>query len=105
MNMNNPSHLRLAAIPLLLAGLLTGCAATGAGGRHALQPATGSYDGRDGMQGQQGMMMDMQAMCDMHKQQMAGKSPKERQAMMDEHMRSMSPEMRNRMQSMMEQCR
>lgn len=98
------SRMRLAAIPILLAAL-TGCAAFSGEGRHANQTTTGAYDGRGGMQSQQGMMMDMQAMCDMHKQQMVGKSSQERQAMTDEHMRSMPPEMRNRMQSMMRQCR
>jgi hypothetical protein len=48
---------------------------------------------------------DMQAMCERHKQMMAGKSPQEQQAMMQEHMKTMSPEMRQRMQTMMQQCR
>jgi hypothetical protein len=96
-------RLRLGANLVLLAAL-TGCAATGSEGRHASQTTTAGPSGRGGMQGQQGMMMDMLAMCDMHKQQMAGKSPQERQAMMDEHMRSMPPQMRDRMQSMLRQC-
>ena len=95
------STLRLAAIPVLLLAL-TGCAALRGEPQDVRQPAASSHGG---MQGQQGMMMDMQAMCDMHKQQMAGRSPQERQAMMEERMRSMSPEMRTRMQSTMEQCR
>ncbi len=97
-----PSTLRYRVEISLLLLALTGCAATR--GQDAA-PSTDVHQGRGGMQGQQGMMMDMQAMCDMHKQQMAGKSPQERQAMMDERMRSMSPEMRTRMQAMMEQCR
>lgn len=97
------SQLRHAAIPLL-ALALAGCAAVGAGDRQANQSAMGTQQAPASMQGQQGMMMDMQAMCDMHKQHMAGKSPQERQAMMDEHMRSMPADMRNRMQSMMKQC-
>ena len=99
------SNLRLAAIPALLSVMLAGCAGSRAQDAHAQQPARGSSDGRGGMQGQQGMMMDMEAMCEMHKQQMAGKSPQERQSMMDERMRTMSPEMRTRVQAMMEQCR
>lgn len=88
-----PDPLRVASAATLLTVALAGCASTSAS-----NPPTG-------MQGQQGMPKDMEAMCAMHKQQMAGKSPQERQAMMDQHMRSMSPEMRSRMQSMMEQCR
>lgn len=49
--------------------------------------------------------MDMQAMCDMHKKMMSGKSSAEQQAMMQEHMKSMTPEMRQRMQAMHEQCK
>ena len=93
-----------AFVPALLSLLLAGCA-TGGSDARTHQAAMGSSDTRGGTQSQQGMPMDMQAMCDMHKPQMAGKSPQERQAMMDERMRSMSPEMRSRMQSMMEQCR
>jgi len=88
---------------LLLTVLLAGCAGTGP---HWHQPGTGgAYGGRGGMQDRQGMMMDMQAMCDMHAQQTAGKSPQERQALMDEQMRSMPPEMRQRMQMMLQHCR
>lgn len=93
-----PAPLRVASAATLLTVALAGCAST-SGSNHPMAGAP------MGMQGQQGMPKDMQAMCDMHKQQMAGKSSQERQAMMDEHMRSMSREMRSRMQSMMEQCR
>ena len=103
MNMTHP-RLPVAIVPALLSLLLAGCA-TGVPDARTHQAGMDSSDARGGMQGQQGMPMDMQAMCDMHKQQMAGKSPQERQTMMDERMRSMSPEMRSRMQSMMEQCR
>jgi uncharacterized protein YceK len=54
--------------------------------------------------GAQADSMDMKAMCEKHKQMMAGKSQQEQQSMMQEHMKSMSPEMRERMQSMMKQC-
>jgi hypothetical protein len=46
---------------------------------------------------------DMAAMCDMHKQMMAGKSDAERRTTMDEHMKT--PEMRQHMQMMQEQCK
>jgi len=48
---------------------------------------------------------DMQAMCDMHKQMMGGKTEAERRAIIDEHMKRMSPEMRQHMQAMQEQCK
>lgn len=79
---------------LLLVGLLGGCA-TGASN-------SGSMGGMGGMSGGQ---MDMQAMCEMHKGMMAGKSTAEQQTMMNEHMKSMSPEMRTRMQAMHEKCK
>lgn len=52
-----------------------------------------------------GGQMDMQAMCEMHKGMMAGKSTAEQQTMLNEHMKSMSPEMRARMQAMHEKCK
>ena len=79
---------------LLLAGLIGGCA-TGASN-------SGSMGGMGAMSGGQ---MDMQAMCEMHKGMMAGKSTAEQQTMMNEHMKSMSPEMRTRMQAMHEKCK
>lgn len=48
--------------------------------------------------------MDMQSMCEKHKEMMSGKSAADHQAMMQEHMKSTTPEMRQRMQSMHEQC-
>lgn len=86
--MNQPSP-KLAVVAAVLASsaLLTACATP----RHA----PGQH---------QGAMMDPQAMCEMHRNMMAGKTPQERQAMMDEHMKSMSPEMRQRMQAMHAQC-
>jgi len=80
------------AAPALLAVSLVGCAASGAAENHSHASAPHA-------------MMDMQAMCDMHKQMMSGKSPAERQAMMDDHMKSMAPEMRQHMRMMHEQCR
>ncbi len=49
--------------------------------------------------------MDMQTMCERHKQMMSGKPSAEQQAMMQEHMKSMTPEMRQRMQAMHEKCK
>jgi hypothetical protein len=48
--------------------------------------------------------MDMAAMCDMHKKEMAGKTAAEQQALMQEHMQSMPREMRQRMQEMRARC-
>jgi hypothetical protein len=48
--------------------------------------------------------MDMAAMCDMHKKEMAGKTAAQQQAIMQEHMKSMPPEMRQRMQEMHARC-
>jgi hypothetical protein len=79
---------------LLLVGLIGGCA-TGASN-------SGSMGGMGGTSGGQ---MDMQAMCEMHKGMMAGKSTAEQQTMMSEHMKSMSPEMRTRMQAMHDKCK
>lgn len=99
----NSAQFSVPAVATALSVLLAGCA-TGSG--HPMRGgAMGASEARGPMQGQQGMPMDMQAMCDRHRQETAGKSPQERQAMMDEHMRSMSPEMRARMRAMMEQCR
>jgi hypothetical protein len=98
--MDKTFSLRLALPATLLAALLAGCAAAGP---HAHRGGGRDYDAR-GMGGQGGMM-DMQAMCEMHKKDMAGKSPAEQQAYMEERMRTMAPEMRERMRTMMGQCR
>lgn len=76
---------------VLFAGLVGGCA-TGAS-------TSGSMGGMSGGQ------MDMQAMCEMHKGMMAGKSSTEQQAMMNEHMKSKPPEMQTRMRAMHEKCK
>jgi hypothetical protein len=80
------------AATVLLAGFLAGCAVT--------QSAEDSHSHASAPHA----MMDMQAMCDMHKKMMSAKTPAERQAMMNEHMKSMTPEMRQHMQMMHEQC-
>jgi predicted carbohydrate-binding protein with CBM5 and CBM33 domain len=49
--------------------------------------------------------MDMQAMCEMHKKMMSGKSTAEQQGMMQQNMKSASPEMGQRMQAMHEKCK
>lgn len=87
--MKSPRLLAPAAVSLLLAGVLAGCAMPGRHGHmdhHASQA------------------MDMKAMCDMHRKEMAGKTAAEQQALMQEHLKSMSPEMRQRMQTMHAQC-
>lgn len=79
--------------PVLLTGLIAGCAANVQAAHHESgEPMHMSAT-------------DMAAMCDMHKEMMSGKTPEERQAMMDKYMKSMSPEMRQHMQAMMEQCK
>jgi hypothetical protein len=84
---------RLSAAALVFAGVLGGCA----GGMHMSHGA-----GTDHSHASQ---MDMQSMCNMHKQMMAGKTAGEQQALMEEHMESMTPEARQRMESMMAQCK
>ena len=84
------------AAPVLLLGLLAGCAD---GARQSDSKTQSS------MSGSTSTTMDMQSMCEMHKMMMAGKTSAEHQAMMQEHMKSMTPEMRQRMQMMMEQCK
>jgi hypothetical protein len=83
--------------------LLAGCAGYG----HHMG---GQYTGSHPMRGPMGGMgpasaHDMQAMCDMHKKMMAGKSEAERRAIIEEHMQRMSPGMRQHMHAMQEQCR
>ena len=91
--------LRMAFATSILGVTLAGCAAAGGG---TPSPSAAAHDNRGGMR--DGSMMDMQAMCEMHAKEMAGRTQQERQAMMEEHMKSMSPEMRQRMQAMMAQC-
>lgn len=89
--MKLPIQLRVGFAAASVLVLVGGCASMRAGA----PAATGSRT----------EPMDMQGMCEKHKQMMAGKSPQEQQAMMQEHMKTMSPEMRQRMQAMMQQCR
>lgn len=87
----------LGAISLAAAGLLSACAAT-----PGASPAPGPMGPRGGAGA-----MDMQAMCDMHRQMMS-KPPAERQAMMQEQMRSMSMSsdaMHKHMQDMQARCK
>lgn len=58
-----------------------------------------------GGSGDQMAMMDMKAMCDMHKKMMGAKSPEEQKAMMDERMKSMSSEMMKKHKAMMQECK
>ncbi len=87
------SRLSLGALGLTLAAL-AGCAATADPMRSP--PAAGAHG-----------QMDMQAMCDMHRQMMS-RPLAERQAMMQEHMKSMSMSadaMHKHMKEMQERCR
>lgn len=90
--MKFPTQPRLFLAATAVVALLGGCASS---------PPHGP---RAGM-GAQMQSMDMQAMCERHKQMMAGKSPQEQQAMMQEQMKAMSPDMRQRTETMMQQCR
>jgi hypothetical protein len=92
-SMDHRANLRLALTGALLTIALAGCATPGSPGHS--HTASGA----------QGDMKDMQAMCDMHRQRMAGRSAAEQKTMMEEHMKSMSPEMQQRMRTMLEQCR
>lgn len=101
--MDTPFPLRRTLPALLFSALLAGCAAPG--GPHAHQGGGRDYSSQGGMGQAQGGMMDMQAMCDMHRKEMAGKSPAEQRSYMEERMKGMSPEMQQRMRTMAEQCR
>lgn len=87
------------AAPVLLVGLLAGCA------DGVRQSDNRAQSGMSGMSGGSSTMMDMQSMCDMHKMMMAGKTTAEHEAMMKEHMKSMTPDKRQKMMMMMEQCK
>lgn len=97
--MNFTRFFAAAAVSASLVGLLAGCAGN-LGAHHAEGGGGGSM-----MHGMTPGSQDMQAMCDMHKQMMAGKSAAEQRAIMDEHMKRMSPSMRQHMQSVQEHCR
>lgn len=97
--MKFPSQARLFLAASFVA-LLGGCASM-ASESHRQGRTAGAPSGM----GAQMESMDMQAMCERHKQMMAGRSPQEQQAMMQEQMKAMSPEMRQRMHTMMQQCR
>jgi hypothetical protein len=58
-----------------------------------------------GAAGDQMAMMDMKAMCEMHRKMMSTKTPEEQKAMMDERMKSMSPEMMKKHMAMMQECK
>jgi hypothetical protein len=86
-----------AAAAIIATLTLTGCA-TGQDEhrRHHPEPTAA------GPAGERMGMMDKDAMCDMHQQMMAAKTPEERKAMMDEHIKKMSPEMREKHEAMMQ---
>jgi hypothetical protein len=104
-----PSIRPLAAV--LIISALTGCANM-PGSQHMQHhpqssPSQAPGPMSSGMSGgQSGMMMDRQAMCDMHEKMMSAKTPEERRAMMNERMKDMSPEMmQKQMEMMQEQCK
>jgi hypothetical protein len=71
-----PSH--PAALFLLFAGLLAGCAATGGSESDSHITGTGGNDSQQGTK-------EMQPTCDMHRQHMAGRTPQEEQAIAARH--------------------
>lgn len=91
---------RLLAALGLSALALSGCA-TGHAGSHSTGP--GGYGPGPGAGS-----MDMQAMCNRHRQMMGSSTPAERQAMMQEGMKGMgmsAQDMQKRMQEMDQRCR
>ena len=95
---NFPSRTLLLAALGLGVLALSGCA-TG----HSHSMGTGGYGPGPGAGS-----MDMQAMCNRHRQMMGTSTPAERQAMMQEGMKGMgmSPQdMQKRMQEMDQRCR
>lgn len=80
--------------------LLGGCADMG-----PRSHGHGATAGAPASMGSQAEPMDMQAMCERHKQMMAGRSQQEQQALVQQQMMAMSPEMQQRMQAMMRTCR
>ncbi len=87
--MKTPRLFSTFAAPLFLGAALAGCAVPG---HHGHMDHGSSND------------MDMAAMCDMHRKEMAGKTAAEQRAIMQDHMKSMPPTMRQRMQEMHAHC-
>ena len=82
----------------LAAGLLSGCAAHPNASHAHGSMMTHDHHGA----------MDMQAMCERHRQMMGSMSPAEHQAMMQEHMKGMpmsAEHMQKHMQEMQERCK
>lgn len=97
-----PSRRLLLAALALGALALSGCA-TGHAGSHSMGP--GGYGPGPGPGAGS---MDMQAMCNRHRQMMGSSTPAERQAMMQEGMKGMgmsAEDMQKRMQEMDQRCR
>jgi hypothetical protein len=92
--------------------VMAGCATSGDTAHGGHHPDTSSAQAAGmmspGASSDQMAMMDMkdlQAMCDMHKKMMSGKTPNEQMAIMDDRMKSMSPEMKKKHMAMMEKCK
>lgn len=80
-------------------------ASTGSSEKTA-KPATGKSSGQPKKESAQEGRMDMQAMCDMHRQMMSKGSQAEREAMADKKMKGMSAEQKQQHMKMMdEQCK
>lgn len=107
MKSNSKFAVWFAAIVAVMA--MGGCATTKEAehSQHHPDTSTAQPEGMmsPGASGEQKAMMDMKAMCDMHKKMMSAKTPEEQKAMMDERMKSMSPEMSKKHKAMMEECK
>lgn len=91
---------------VVLTGTLSACA-TGSGmakhGAHHPPASDSSAAASAARANVHGETMDMQAMCQMHREKMANKSAQEKQAMMEKHMGNMSPEMMAKHMRMMDE--
>jgi hypothetical protein len=70
------------------------------------KPATTKAAAKPNKAAPGGMMTDMEAMCDMHRQMMSSGSPADREAMIDKEMKGMSAEQKQQHMKMMdEKCK
>lgn len=81
-------------------------AASTASSEKSAKPAKGKSAGKTQKAASHSGMMDMKAMCEMHRQMMSKGSPADREAMADKEMKGMSAEQKQqRMKMMDEQCK
>lgn len=87
---------------IVAAMAMAGCATSEDAEHSQHRPQTAAASPPGMMSSDQMGMMDMNAMCDMHKKMMNAKTPEEQKAMMDQNMKSMSPEMMKEHMAMMQ---